>query len=73
MSEFQERFDLVIYDLPHFNQTTDVYFMNSCTEEMSLVIGVNKTKQSSAKNVLKKASDFGLPILGAIANFVDLE
>ena len=69
MSEFQERFDLVIYDLPHFYQTTDVYFMTSCTDGMLLVIGVNKTSQSSAKNVLKKASDLRLPILGVVANF----
>jgi len=72
MSEFQERFDLVIYDLPHFNETTDVYFMTACTDGMLLVVGVNKTKQSSAKKVLKKASDLRLPILGAIANFVEI-
>jgi Mrp family chromosome partitioning ATPase len=73
MSELQERFDLVIYDLPHFNETTDVYFMTSCTDGMLLVVGVNKTKQSSAKKVLKKASDLRLPLLGAIANFVEIE
>ncbi|PZV25734.1 MAG: lipopolysaccharide biosynthesis protein [Snowella sp.] len=73
MSELQERFDLVIYDLPHFNETTDVYFMTSCTDGMLLVVGVNKTKHSSAKKVLKKANDLRLPLLGAIANFVELE
>jgi polysaccharide biosynthesis transport protein len=73
MSELQERFDLVIYDLPHFNETTDVYFMTSCTDGMLLVVGVNKTKQSAAKKVLKKATDLRLPLLGAIANFVELE
>ena len=73
MSELQERFDLVIYDLPHFNETTDVYFMTSCTDGMLLVVGVNKTKQSSTKKVLKKATDLRLPLLGAIANFVEPE
>jgi succinoglycan biosynthesis transport protein ExoP len=73
MSELQERFDLVIYDLPHFNETTDVYFMTSCTDGMLLVVGVDKTKQSSAKKVLKKANDLRLPLLGAIANFVEIE
>ena len=73
MSELQERFDLVIYDRPHFNETTDVYFMTSCTDGMLLVVGVNKTKQSSAKKVLKKASDLRLPLLGVIANFVEPE
>jgi hypothetical protein len=38
-----------------------------------LVVGVNKTKYSSTKQVLKKASDLRLPLLGAIANFVDIE
>ena len=73
MSELQERFDLVIYDLPHFNETTDVYFMTSCTDGMLLVVGVNKTKQSYTKKVLKKATDLRLPLLGAIANFVEPE
>ena len=69
MAEFQERFDLVIYDLPHFFETTDVYFMSSCTDGMLLTIAVNKTSQSLAKKALKKATDLRLPILGAIANF----
>ena len=73
MSELQERFDLVIYDLPHFNETTDVYFMTSCTDGMLLVVGVNKTKQSSTKKVLKKATDLRLPLLGAIANFAETD
>ena len=70
ISEFQENFDLVIYDLPHFHQTTDVYFISACTDGMILVIGVNKTSQSSTKEALAKAEDLQFPILGAIANFV---
>ena len=70
ISEFQENFDLVIYDLPHFHQTTDVYFISACTDGMIMVIGVNKTSQSSTKEALAKADDLQFPILGAIANFV---
>jgi len=70
ISEFQENFDLVIYDLPHFHQTTDVYFISACTDGMILVIGVNKTSQSSTKEAVAKATDLQFPILGAIANFV---
>ena len=70
ISEFQENFDLVIYDLPHFHQTTDVYFISACTDGMILVIGVNKTSQSLAKEAVAKATDLQFPILGAIANFV---
>ena len=70
ISEFQEKFDLVIYDLPHFHQTTDVYFISACTDGMILVIGVKKTSQSSTKKALAKADDLQFPILGAIANFV---
>ena len=70
ISEFQEKFDLVIYDLPHFHQTTDVYFISACTDGMILVIGVNKTSQSATKEALAKADDLQFPILGAIANFV---
>jgi Mrp family chromosome partitioning ATPase len=47
--------------------------MTSCTDGMLLVVGVNKTKHSSAKKVLKKATDLRLPLLGAIANFVEIE
>jgi Mrp family chromosome partitioning ATPase len=70
MSELQEKFDLVIYDLPHFHDTTDVYFMSACTDGMLLVIGINKTSQSLAKEAVGKATDLQFPILGAIANFV---
>ena len=70
ISEFQDNFYLVIYDLPHFHQTTDVYFLSACTDGMLLVVGVNKTSQSSAKEALAKAEDLQFPILGAIANFV---
>ena len=70
ISEFQENFDLVIYDLPHFHQTTDVYFISACTDGMLMVIGVNKTSQSATKEALAKADDLQFPILGAIANFV---
>ena len=70
ISEFQEKFDLVIYDLPHFHQTTDVYFISACTDGMILVIGVKKTSQSATKEALAKADDLQFPILGAIANFV---
>jgi capsular exopolysaccharide synthesis family protein len=70
ISEFQEKFDLVIYDLPHFHQTTDVYFISACTDGMLMVIGVKKTSQSATKEALAKADDLQFPILGAIANFV---
>ncbi|MEB3120294.1 MAG: hypothetical protein VKL41_03630 [Snowella sp.] len=70
ISEFQENFDLVIYDLPHFHETTDVYFISACTDGMILVIGVNKTSQSATKEAVAKADDLQFPILGEIANFV---
>jgi polysaccharide biosynthesis transport protein len=70
ISEFQENFDLVIYDLPHFLQTTDVYFISACTDGMLFVIAINQTSQSLAKEALAKANDLQFPILGAIANFV---
>jgi Mrp family chromosome partitioning ATPase len=60
----------VIYDLPHFHETTDVYFISACTDGMILVIGVNKTSQSATKEAVAKADDLQFPILGAIANFV---
>jgi capsular exopolysaccharide synthesis family protein len=70
ISEFQKNFDMVIYDLPHFHDTTDVYFISACTDGMILVIGVNKTSQSATKAAVAKADDLQFPILGAIANFV---
>jgi Mrp family chromosome partitioning ATPase len=44
--------------------------MSACTDGMILVLGVNKTSQSIAKEALAKAHDLQFPILGAIANFV---
>lgn len=70
MADFHEMFDLVIYDLPHFYSSTDIYFISACTDGMLLVVGLKKTSQSLVKNALKKANDLRLPILGIIANFV---
>ncbi len=70
MAQFHEMFDLVIYDLPHFYSSTDIYFISACTDGMILVVGLKKTSQSLVKNALKKANDLRLPVLGVIANFV---
>ncbi|MEY2984965.1 MAG: hypothetical protein RLZZ568_1582 [Cyanobacteriota bacterium] len=70
MTELQARYDLVLYDLNHFMDNTDVYNIAAETDGMVLVIAKEKTPKSQAIQAAQKASDLRLPVLGIIANFV---
>ncbi len=69
MSELQTSYDLVLYHLPPFPDSSDIYFISTYTDGLILVISVNKTPRSLAKEVVKRIQEFQLPVLGAIANF----
>ena len=69
MSELQTSYDLVLYHLPPFPESSDIYFISTYTDGLILVVSVNKTPRSLAKEVVKRIQEFQLPVLGAIANF----
>ena len=63
-------YDLVIYDAPHFLDSSGVSFLTSQTDGIVLVVGVEKTPQSLVKEAVNQINAFRLPILGVVANHV---
>jgi len=66
--ELPEQYDLVIYDPPHFLDTTDVSFLGANSDGIILVVALYKTQQASAKKAVEQIKSFRLPILGIVAN-----
>jgi len=70
MKEFEAKYDLVIYDPPHFLDSTDISFLAAHTDGILMVVGVAKTAQSKLKIALEQINTFSLPTLGVVANYV---
>lgn len=68
MKELPQKYDLVIYDPPHFLDTTDVSFLGANSDGIILVVALYKTQQASAKRAVEQIKSFRLPILGIVAN-----
>lgn len=66
--EFKVRYDLIIYDAPHFYESTDIGFLGSQTDGILIVVGVAKTPQSLVKKAFDEINKLRLPILGIVAN-----
>ncbi|MFM8295395.1 MAG: GumC family protein [Microcystaceae cyanobacterium] len=69
IAELQANYDFVFYHLPPFPDSSDIYFISTYTDGLILVVSVNQTSRSLAKEVIKRTQEFQLPVLGAIANF----
>lgn len=65
--EFQESFDLVIYNTPAFSSSMDTSFLAAHTDGILTVVEVGKTSQSSVVKALEKIESFKLKNLGVIA------
>ncbi|HEY9693940.1 MAG TPA: polysaccharide biosynthesis tyrosine autokinase [Oculatellaceae cyanobacterium] len=70
MENFQATFDLVVYDTPHLSAAMDANFIATHTDGILMVAGINKTKQSTLKQVINQLNTFGLQTLGVVANYV---
>lgn len=68
MEELTDRYDLVIYDPPHFQESTDMSFLGANTDGIILVVGLYKTQQSTSKKAAEQLKSFRLPVLGIVAN-----
>ena len=68
MKTLQGSYDLVIYDPPHFFDSTSIGFLAAHTDGVALVVGVQKTSASAVKKAVEQAETLSLPILGIIAN-----
>ena len=69
MGEFQDTFDLVIYDTSPLLDFTDTSFLSVHTDGILMVVRVGTTKKSLVMQALGQIKTFNLPSLGIIANF----
>lgn len=68
MQQLHQQFDLVIYDSPKLENTSDTNFLAAQTDGILMVVGINQTKQSVLKRIVTGLKDYRLPILGVVAN-----
>lgn len=68
MAEFQASYDLVLYDLPSFFVTTDLYFIASHTDGLIFAVSLQKTPINKAVQAVKKAQELRLPVIGLMTN-----
>jgi succinoglycan biosynthesis transport protein ExoP len=68
MAEFQASYDLVLYDLPSFFVTTDLYFIASHTDGLIFAVSLQKTPLNKTAQAVKKAQELRLPVIGLMTN-----
>ena len=68
MEHLSSKYDLVIYDAPHFLDTPDVSFLAAQTDGIVMVVGVKKTRQSLVRDAMEQINAFRLTNLGIVAN-----
>lgn len=68
MEDLSLKYDLIIYDSPHFLDSPDVSFLSANTDGILMVVGLNKTRQSLVKQAVKQINTFRLPTVGVVAN-----
>jgi len=65
--EFQESFDLIIYNTPAFSSSMDTSFLAAHTDGILTVVEVGKTSKSLVSKALEQIESFKLKNLGVIA------
>ena len=68
MGQFQDAYDLVIYDTPPLTGFADTKLLASKTDGMVMVVYLGKTKRSVLSQALESIKLFSVPVLGMIAN-----
>jgi succinoglycan biosynthesis transport protein ExoP len=68
METFQAKYDLVIYDLPHFFDSLATAVLAPSTDGILMVVAVGKTRPSIIKKAIDQINTLHLPCLGIVAN-----
>ena len=66
--QLKTSFDLVIYDSPSFDESSDVGFIASYASSLVVVVGLRKTSKVSTTEMLENMESFNLPCVGFVAN-----
>lgn len=69
MKELKTRYDLIIYDAPHFLDSAASRFLAANTDGLLMVVGIGKTRQSLVKKSLQQVQTLRVPLLGMVANY----
>ncbi|MGB7444596.1 MAG: polysaccharide biosynthesis tyrosine autokinase [Coleofasciculaceae cyanobacterium] len=70
VEQFQESFDLVIFDTPPLLGLTDARLLAAHTDGMVMVVGIGKTDRSLLRQVLDGLRTSNAKVLGLVANGV---
>ncbi|MBU6229131.1 MAG: AAA family ATPase [Cyanobacteria bacterium REEB459] len=62
-------FDLVIYDSPSFEESSDIGFIASYASSMVLVVGLRRTSKAATTEMLESLESFKLPCVGFVTNY----
>lgn len=73
MTSVEKEFDIVIYDTPHLLGLTDAHFLTSKADGMLMVAALEKTKRDVFMQVLNEIKTYELPLLGIVANHVNMK
>jgi len=68
VNRLKSSYDLVIYDSPSLDASTDSNFLTAQTDGLVLVASLNKTKRSGVKDTLSDLEKYRLPVIGVVAN-----
>ncbi|MFZ9739121.1 MAG: polysaccharide biosynthesis tyrosine autokinase, partial [Prochlorotrichaceae cyanobacterium] len=68
VEQFENSFDLVIYDTPPLLGLADATLLAAHTDGLVLVVGLGKTDRSAFDNVLDHLKLSAVPLLGLVAN-----
>ena len=67
----REQFDMVLIDTPPAHQIHDARVLSRFSDGVVFVFRASKTSRDTAKAVLRRFSEDGAPVLGAILNYWD--
>lgn len=68
MVDFENNYDLVIYDAPHFFGLSDVSVISPYTDGVLMVVRIGKTDASVIEQALDYLKILPLNILGVVSN-----
>ena len=68
--QLRQTYDLVIFDTPALQDTSDANFLSANTDGIVMVVGLGKTKRSLATQVVDEFNTFRLPCLGVVVNCI---
>ncbi|MDJ0572575.1 MAG: polysaccharide biosynthesis tyrosine autokinase [Pleurocapsa sp. MO_192.B19] len=70
IKEFNQAFDLVIYDTPPILECMDTSFLATHTDGILMAVAISKTKKSLVTQALNQIKSFNLKLLGVISTQV---